>query len=255
MRRSSWRRAAARHLRRPTLRPTVVTAAFLTALAVAMVVVRLTTDALSAWAPNIATSAATVALTITVVERLLRSEGERRRRPRTERVLYWMGLDFRGLTSAIVLDYVSAHTHPQQVPADALELIDLWISEQDAEDRPRRPLDGEWLPMLLLEAQDFASQLERHRTRDLDVLADDLVRALDDCGWLVGQAIQLFGFAESGATADAHRSLRVALRTAIDGARGFADVFRRYGPEWMEIPYLTIEAASEHSRRLSRADP
>ena len=124
-----------------------------------MVVVRLTTDALSAWAPNIATSAATVALTITVVERLLRSEGERRRRPRTERVLYWMGLDFRGLTSAIVLDYVSAHTHPQQVPADALELIDLWISEQDAEDRPRRPLDGEWLPMLLLEAQDFASQL------------------------------------------------------------------------------------------------
>jgi hypothetical protein len=50
-------------------------------LAAVAVILFLTTNALDAWLPNIATSAVTIALTVTVVERLLRREAHARLLP------------------------------------------------------------------------------------------------------------------------------------------------------------------------------
>jgi len=41
-----------------------------------------------AWLPNVATSALSIAVTITIVDRIIRREAARKLRPRVERVLY-----------------------------------------------------------------------------------------------------------------------------------------------------------------------
>jgi hypothetical protein len=100
------------------------------------------------WAPNIAASAFALAITITVVEWIVRREARARIRPRVERVIYWMGLAFRG---AIVIDYAGTHRDSfKPIPEKGLEMIDLWLAEDENEDRPRKLLEGQRLPMLLL---------------------------------------------------------------------------------------------------------
>lgn len=205
---------------------------------------------LRAWTPNIATSALSIAITITVVAWIVRHEARTRIRPRVERTLYWMGLGFRGFLSAIAIDYAGTHHRTfKAIPATATELIELWLAEQGNEDVPRRRLEGERLPMLVAEAREYTRELEQHRERDVDVLEPDLVRAIDDFGWQTGQAIQLLGMAEQGLLTDKRDTEGVALMTVVQGAQQLAAALGRYAPTWMTIPELTRAGAAEHSRR------
>jgi hypothetical protein len=68
-------------------RPTWIGAGVLIVFAIAWIVVYLAYDGLDAWAPNIATSAVALAATITIVDWIVRREGQRRVQPRVDRVI------------------------------------------------------------------------------------------------------------------------------------------------------------------------
>ncbi len=156
-------------------------------------------DKLREWAPNIAVSAFALAITITVVEWIVRTEARARVRPRLDRVIYWMGLAFRGFTGAIAIDYAGTHRDSfKEIPPDAGEMFAMWLAEQDNEDRPRHVLPGERLPTLILSGREFGQQLEIARARDLDVLDPNLVAVIDKFRWHVGQAVQCFDLAAQG---------------------------------------------------------
>lgn len=210
---------------------------------------------LKAWAPNVTVGALTIAATITVIERALQREGRRRLRPRIDNVHYWIGLGFRGLISGIVTDYAWTHADTfRAIPADAIQMIDLWLSEQEAEDVPRWADKDDGLPSLVGAGREFVLELERWRSRDLDVLEPDLVGVMDDFGWNVGQALQLFGFIKQDLANDTAQTEQVALRTIVEAARRFAEVFRRHSdPGWMRVLDIQQGAAAEISERTRQA--
>jgi hypothetical protein len=211
-------------------------------------------DALDDWAPNVATEAMSIAITVLIVERIVRAEHRRRVRPRVERVVSRIGLDLRMFTGAVVIDYAGTHHSSfRSIPHTTEALLDFWLAEQSNEDAARQALEGEWLPMVLLEAREFVRHLQDVRERDLDVMEPDLVSALDDFQLRVAQAINLLGLAH-GNTEDRDETARVAVRNVVTGARDFAAVFARYGPEWMRIPELTLKAAASHSRNSRPVD-
>jgi hypothetical protein len=208
-------------------------------------------------AANFIADAIAIAITITAVEWIVRRQAQERMRPRTEDVLYWMGLDFRLFTSSILFDYATTHiSEIRPIPRDALELIDLWLDHQDATDEPSRTIEGEWLPILLREAIDFESNLRRTRERDLDVLEPDLIAAIDKLGWHVGQAVQTLAHVRSG-IGDPVGAEALALGTLMQGVKTFAEVFRRYEPGWFKILDLSVNgcmASREHIVRARRGE-
>jgi hypothetical protein len=190
-------------------------------------------------AANFIAEAIAIAITITAVEWIVRRQAQERMRPRTDDVLYWMGLDFRLFTNGILFD-VSTHIDDiRPIPRDALDMIDLWLDEQDAEDEPRQLVEGKGLPGLVLSAIEFEKQLRRARERDLDVLEPDLVAAIDKLGWHVGQCVQMYGFGRAGLT-DRAGAESTGLNTLMRGVRTFAEVYRKYEPGWFEILDMSI---------------
>jgi hypothetical protein len=209
---------------------------------------------LRAWDPNIVVSAISIAITITVVSWIVRREARERIRPRVERTLYWMGLSFSSFLSAIITDYSGTHYKTfKPIPGTASEMLDLWLAEQENEDVARRLLDGESLPMLVLEAREFTRTLEEHRARDLDVLEADVVTAIDDFGWHTGQAVQLLDMVDQGLLDDQARTEGTALATVIQGTQKFVAAFEQYDPRWMRIRELSKASAAVHSRRNGEA--
>ena len=113
---------------------------------------------LRAWTPNIATSALSIAITITVVSWIVRREARRRIQPRVERTLYWIGLGYRGFLHAIVIDYAGTHHATfKPIPVTAPEMMELWLAEQEHKDVPRRRLTGQ----ALAHAHSFSPRIHR----------------------------------------------------------------------------------------------
>jgi hypothetical protein len=168
------------------------------------------------WMPNVVIGALVVALTITVVDRAVRREAEDRIQLRVDDVMAGLGEALQELITAIVFDYVAHHRHDlKPVPADSLEMIDLWLSDRKTESRPPKrppkPFDPEWFREALISPAKFqieslgdallnpkpdlgpepnlalvaagqvcAEQLERFRDRDREVMPTQLTHAIDE---------------------------------------------------------------------------
>jgi hypothetical protein len=78
-------------VRRFTLGPTDKLALVLVVLAIAVYIFSHHSNALNGWTSTIVVGLLSIAVTVSVVERIVRHEGQRRAGPRGERVLYWMG--------------------------------------------------------------------------------------------------------------------------------------------------------------------
>jgi hypothetical protein len=210
-------------------------------------------DKLREWAPNIAVAAFGFALTLTVIAWIVRREGQRRIAPRVENAIYWMGLSFRGFIGAVTMDYAYVHGESfREIPADAREMFQQWLDDQDKEDVARQKLEDGRL-MLVASGQEFAKDLDERRERDLDVLEPDLVRAIEDFQRQVGGAVQLCGFLRAGLLQDREKTEYTALRSVAQGGADFAAVFQNYGRSWMRILPLEKEAAQEVSTRQRRS--
>ena len=117
------------------MRPTWWVALVLLVGAVVGIVVWFTAGGSQPWTPPIVVGAITSAVTITVIEEVVRHEERQRTKPRVDDVLFRIGSGLRALVFAIVVDYAGTHLHNfQEIPASVLELIDLWLSQAEAED-------------------------------------------------------------------------------------------------------------------------
>lgn len=132
-------------------------------------------------------------------------------------------------------------------------MLSFWLAEQASEDIPRQLLEGQTLPMLILEAREFTERLEEHRSRDLDVLEADLVAAIDDFRWHTSQAIQLLALVEQSPRHDDEKAEGTALAMVVCGAQKFAAAFDRYNSHWMKVRDISKEAALVHSHRVGEA--
>jgi hypothetical protein len=215
-----------------------------------------TSAGLRAWIPNITVGAATVALTITVVEGAIRREARNRLLPRVEGAISTIGIDFHMMLLAVVRDYSSTHVDVfEPVPKDGVELIELWLGSHDELDAPRvRSDDGE-VPAILSSGREFAEQLERERERDRDVLDPALVRAMDDFCFTVQEANDVIGFDLDRAEHAKAEDLSVIM--IVMALRVLAWALRREGPHWLEIREPTRTAAlarRENARRRRDAN-
>lgn len=194
------------------------------------------------WMPHIAATAATIGLTVTIVEVILRREAYERLRPRRERVLDEILMVFTPYLSTVVSDYTLRHTpSPAWTITDGTPaFLDLWLAEPSSEDDERRG------PMLLTDAARLAEGLKRHRDTDLDVLPPNLVQAIDEFTSDVGLAQSVWARAQSPydsfspTTLDGDR--RFALALSVRTAKGFVETLLRVYPPAERMSWDIVRA-------------
>lgn len=192
-------------------------------------------EKLREWAPHIAVAAFELAITITIVEWIVRTEARARTRPRVEEVIYRIGLAFRLMVHEVLFDYASTHIMTSKAkPHDALPIIELWLAEQDSEDRAHELSKAEHIPKLLVAARNFVRELDDVRLRNLDVLEPDLITAIDKVKGRIDWAFVNFDLAQRDPERRAAFE-RQALYWIPRGLRDFAPVLRRYDASWLQI--------------------
>jgi hypothetical protein len=153
-------------------------AVVLVAVAVAIWAIWEWTSFLDAWAPNIATAALTVALTITLVEEILRRDAQRRLEPRLFLARFWIGTAISQFISCVALDYAETRlTNSHPVPNGGIKLLDQWID--DASDSDPAPLLGDKYPFVFEAGTRLAAALKRHAQPEREHLPSGLVVAID----------------------------------------------------------------------------
>lgn len=242
-------------MRLPSLSPTSWLALALTALGLIFVAVAIAWDWLDAWAPNLATEAFAIALTIAVVERIVRREDRRRLQPRVESAMHALRQEFRRFVDGVTVDYAGTHLHSfRPLPRDALEFLDQWLADKDKQDAchaPRRG-DPEQLPLVLHQGIELGKALVHYRELDREVMEPELVRAIDDYIWL-GSQHGLLMYRIAGRGAERAQGYALGDTTIVRGARAFGEVLARHDPLGpLELEDLTRSAMKEHSEHLRK---
>jgi len=145
---------------------------------------------------NVATSAWSIALTVAVVDRIVRRESEAGARQRRGYALEQLGTLIRSLAFSVARDHIYSHPRtPEDLPTDLIATIDHCLASwatREAESPwppvyPGLPLE----PRLIRDFRLHAEPLRELRGRNSDVLLHDLVIALDQFNDAVAAA--LFG--------------------------------------------------------------
>lgn len=213
-------------MRRPTLIAGVGALALV--VFVAAVATSLASDRFDAWAPNAATEAISVFVTVFVVGWLLRREEERRMRPRRKYALESIDYMLHLLVTSIAGDYIETHPHREVKVAPNLEAILDFCAEsleQDEGDAPRRFYDG--VPGIVNAARQCADSFEGIRRDDVDVLPPKLDVALREVARRLRGANTIFTMV--GPPDDEARIRAIdsdIAREVVDAAGEFLDVYQ-----------------------------
>jgi hypothetical protein len=191
------------------------------------------------WAPNVATEAIAILVTVAVVDRIVRGRERARLKPRVDRAMREVGLSFQWMTRMVAMDYAQTHRDTfEAVPADSLGVLDHWIQNADREDTGRRGLeDGDAIPIVVNVALDTAGSLKRSRDNDRDVLEPDVVAQIDDFedGARMAYTIYL-GMND----VEVNERARIAIAEVVDTTHKLGETIIRHDPRWLEdqAPFL-----------------
>lgn len=223
-------------------RPTSRWAALLLVLALAGIAVYVL-GWLRAWMPNVVVGAVTVAFTVTLIDRAIRSEVELQNKPRLDDALDAISFPFRGLFFGVAFDYGQTHTHVQELPRDPLALLDFWLAQDPSRDRDRHLTVGASFTMLTDEAARLSETLSKHIGLNRDVFTTDLLLATDRFIDAEKNAAPVGGFVQLGEVADPQAALADAHEQLVQAARGLAVEYVELRPNWSPIDELTKAAA------------
>jgi hypothetical protein len=186
------------------------------------------------WAPNIGTDFFAAAVTLTVVQAILARHEQERARPLSTSAVTRLRSMLAEITAGIGTDYSETHrANRKPLPANALEVLDIWLAEAETADTRRDPADS--VPVAVDTALDSISDFDDIRTHDRDHLPADLVVSL---GGFIEQLRETKEVREAllypnkglGDDADPHGQMQVALEVLTNAIRGFvADYDRTLG--------------------------
>ncbi len=152
----------------------------LLALGAASVIADIVFNVFDSWAPNIATEAASIAITIGVIDQILRRQEHQRLQPRIDRAVAILSSALVEFSMHAESDYLM--THSDGLPSirfDALEKLDLWLGGYGTEDNPR-PVGPNGYARFIDECLEFVEKTRPIADGDRDVLPTTLVVALDN---------------------------------------------------------------------------
>lgn len=222
-------------------RPTWVAALVLMLVAVGGVVVY-QEGWLQAWMPNVVVGAVTAAVTVTLIERVVRAEGRHRERARLDDAVDAIGYPFRGLFFGVAFDYGQTHSSRGALPDAPLGFLDFWLAEDPARDRDRLLTPGAWSTMLMWESSQLSAVLRKHRELGQDVLGPELLQAIDryndaeEASSAVSKLLPIGLPDPQGAIGDAHQQI-------VNAARSLAAAYTKLRPDWNPIDDFIYGAA------------
>jgi hypothetical protein len=199
---------------------------------------------LKEWTPGLAVSTAVLAATITVVPTVQRRQADARIRRRVEPVLNAIHNSLISVIEDVLVD--SARNQHDQVLTtnDLHEIFDLLCWEHMT-CALTIPSSGEHPAQFVLAARDFARFLARTRERERDVLAPDLIRAMDDFCRAIQRADLDYGSVPNDLIID---PATLATFGVLEGVRRFAWEFQRFAPYRLELREYSREVIE---RRIS----
>jgi hypothetical protein len=164
------------------LSPVTWAAVVLAGVAIVAVVVAITTDRFDNWAPNIATEALAIAVTIGVVKRIVRRENERLVRPRVDRAMQVLAFAVQWFARGCASDYFVRHPDSDiaELPDDPLDLLAVWQDDYEVTSNPLLPRG------LLRHASEFVEKVQMIAEADRDLLPADVVVAADNVSQTFG---------------------------------------------------------------------
>jgi hypothetical protein len=211
-------------------------------LAAAFIVLALLDYGLGGWASNLAAESLGIAATVLVIERILRVEERRRRAPRVNAVVDYMGWEFSVFLTAVARDYATTHREGDINPV-AFELLDQWLAGQDKADADHIGLDIDGKTLVDL-AWDLGEQVEPFDRNDRDVLEPDLVAAVRELFRSVRIARERLSILRlDPPPIIAENAVRLAYGRVVRQARAFGEVLQRYAER--DVFRLTEEAIRE----------
>lgn len=194
-------------------------------------------DVADDWMPEVGASAITVGITITVVERVVRHEAERRSAPIAEDAMRQMWNAIPYLIAHIAADYAETHLDNYQPPPRGLiAALDHWLACADTGDAPRT-LEEDGEPMFVDIAEITVRQLLEVRQNSSHVLHPEMAASIDQFvrsvrGSLNVMRTSVFGYGRMDLTGimpafrpeDRHAS---AIRSIVENTRKLTEVYAR----------------------------
>jgi len=133
-------------------------------------------DRFDSWASNIGTTAAAIALTITVIEQIVQRENRRTFQPRVDRAMQVLVVALKRFVQGCISDYFVRHPDSDisELPDDPLEVLAVWQNDFKSAPHPNIP---RWLVRC---AGEFVHKVQTITEANRDVLPADIVVAADN---------------------------------------------------------------------------
>lgn len=212
-----------------------------------------------AWLPNLATMFFGLALTVWLVAWIVRREESRRLHPRVGRALVHIQVEFVEFVRAVALDYLTTHSRPRPLPRDALDVLDIWLLEQESADLPHLEL---WPGGLTLRELGliFVEEVDQYDARDRDVLEPRLIAAIRDLYASGRRARSLASTTFISAPRHLADSVNLdvreqSYRSLVSGARAFGEVLKIYAPSTVFDVQTDIVALADQMKREAQSAP
>lgn len=202
-------------------------ALFFVAVAVVATFVSLTADRFDNWSPNFATEALSLALTVAIVEKIVRREDQRRVQPQIDRALDLLSQAIVHYSMSATMDFLMTHpgADPNTVPSGTVEKFDQWNHGSANETAPRSRF-------FLEESVQLAQLVQRILNADRNVLPTDVV--ID-----ASNLVETFGkpFLDHVRDVQEDRgSESWVLLVMNNNVRRLAATLQRHRPLWLDPP-------------------
>ncbi|MDX6453833.1 MAG: hypothetical protein QOH16_3882 [Gaiellaceae bacterium] len=204
----------------------------LAAIAAVAIVINRMSSLLDQWAPNIATEAISVLVTIIVVDRIIDNRERLRMKPRVERALRDVGGDFRMLVRGIAWDYRATHAATfEPIPTTSLGVLDHWLANVGREDSERAVHGDNDLPAAVTHALQVATSLQRVRDNDKDVLEPEVVAAIDEFEEDARLALAVYHGMPGASVGDRARE---AIGLIVQATHNLGETLIRQDRQWLD---------------------
>ncbi len=195
-----------------------------------------------AWWPNVAVSALTIALTITLVNRIALRDAQMRLAPRLKLAYADVAERLQSFALVVAREYATTHddAHYRRPPCGVAAILEHWLEQVVSASLPHDQRDS-----AIAAGGVLATGLDAVRIANLDVLEPNLTAAMDECSRLLRQRSELWGQLQ-GLNVHADPAEAVAYTTharpVVETVLAFATAFAQWTDVRPELDESILES-------------